>query len=75
MEYLVWKSKLSSEGYSTQQDILNPEPTGKPTEILAAIRESHPVTMEDAEALMQSIREGEIPMRFDTIFDKSTGNN
>ena len=50
LEYLVWKSpKLRRKG--------------QPKRILEAINQSHDVTMEDALALLQSIKEGEILMR------------
>ena len=58
LEYLIWKSQ-------------KPKRKGKPKQILEAINRSHDVTMEDALALLQSIKEGEIPLRFDPPFDKS----
>ena len=57
LEYLIWKSQ-------------KPKRKGQPKQVLAAINKSHDVTMEDALALLQSIKEGEIPMRFDSPFDK-----
>ncbi|MYC75893.1 hypothetical protein F4X10_09035 [Candidatus Poribacteria bacterium] len=60
LEYLVWKSEIPK-----------PEPTGQPSHVLAAINRSHQVSIEDAEALLQSIKEGEIPMRFDSAFEES----
>lgn len=75
LEYLIWKSQLSTKGFSKPQDSPNPEPKGQPKQILEAVNKSHQVTMEDAEALLQSIKEGEIPMRFDSAFDESTGKN
>ena len=57
LEYLIWKSQ-------------KPKRTGQPKQVLEAINKSHDVTMEDACALLQSIKEGEIPMRFDSPFDK-----
>lgn len=58
LEYLIWKSQ-------------KPKQKGQPKQVLEAINRSHDVTMEDALALLQSIKEGEIPMRFDSPFDKS----
>lgn len=58
LEYLIWKSQ-------------KPKRKGQPKQILEAINRSHDVTMEDALALLQSIKEGEIPMRFDSPFDQS----
>jgi len=50
MEFLVWKSQKTRQ-------------KGQPSRILEAINKSHEVTMEDAEALLQSIKEGEIRVR------------
>ena len=75
IESLFVKSILSKKDISNTEGIQNPEPTGKPKKILAAINKSRQVTKEDADALLQSIREGEIPIRFDSVFDKSTGKN
>ncbi len=58
LEYLIWKSQELKR-------------KGQPKQVLEAINRSHDVTMEDALALLQSIKEGEIPMRFDSPFDKS----
>jgi hypothetical protein len=73
LEYLVWKSKLSTGGFKNPQDSANSESRGKPKHILAAINKSHDVVMEDAEALLQSIKEGKIPIQFDSAFDESIG--
>ena len=67
------KSILLRKDFSNTDGIPNPAPSGKPKKILAAIDKSHQVTKEDADALLQSIREGEIPMRFDSVFDESAG--
>ena len=48
LEYLIWKSQ-------------KPKQKGQPKQVLEAINRSHDVTMEDALALLQSIKEGEIP--------------
>lgn len=58
LEYLIWKSQ-------------KPKRKGQPKQVLEAINRSHDVRMEDALALLQSIKEGEIPMRFDSPFDES----
>lgn len=71
LEYLVWKSEIQKEHLETPQDSPKPEPTGQPSQVLAAINRSHQVSIEDAEALLQSIKDGEIPMRFDSAFDES----
>lgn len=71
LEYLVWKSEIPTESSGTSQDSLKPEPTGQPSQVLAAINRSDQVSIEDAEALLQSIKDGEIPMRFDSVFDES----
>ena len=73
LEYLVWKSKIPTERLRTPQDSRKPEPTGQPSQVLAAINRSHQVSIEDAEALLQSIKDGEIPMRFDSVFVESEG--
>ena len=75
IECLSVKSILLRKEISNTEGISNPAPSGKPQKILAAIDKSHQVTKEDADALLQSIREGERPMRFDSIFDKSTSKN
>ena len=62
LDFLVWKSK---------QEESHPKTTGKnpiALRVIEAIEKSNEVTMEDAEALLQSIKEGEIPMRFDSPF-------
>ena len=71
LEYLVWKSEIPTKHLGTPQDSPKPEPTGQPSQVLAAINRSHQVSIEDAEALLQSIKDGEIPMRFDSTFDES----
>ena len=71
LEYLVWKSEIPTKRLGISQDSPKLEPTGQPSQILAAINRSHQVSIEDAEALLQSIKDGEIPMRFDSAFDES----
>lgn len=56
LEYLVWKSEIPTERLGTSQDSPKPEPTGQPSQVLAAINRSHQVSIEDAEALLQSIK-------------------
>ena len=73
LEYLVWKSQLSTTRFEVPPESPKPAPTGQPTQALAAINRSHEVSIEDAEALLQSIKEGEIPIRFDSDFDESEG--
>ena len=73
LEYLVWKSQTSTESLKNLQDLPKRERKGQPKQILEAINKSHDVTIEDAEALLHSIKEGEIPMRFDSDFDESKG--
>ena len=71
LEYLVWKSEIPTEHLGIPQDSPKPEPTGQPSQVLAAINRSHQVSIEDVEALLQSIKNGEIPIRFDSAFDES----
>ena len=71
LEYLVWKSEIPTERFGTLQDSPKPEPTGQPSHVLAAINRSDQVSIEDAEALLQSIKDGEMPMRFDSVFVES----
>ena len=71
LEYLVWKSQTPIENLGNPQDSPNFERKGQPKQILEAINKSHDVTGEDAAALLHSIKEGEIPMRFDSNFDES----
>ena len=73
LEYLIWKSQLSTANLETLPNSLKSEPTGRPTQVLAALNRSHQVSIEDAEALLQSIKEGEIPIQFDSDFDESAG--
>ena len=48
LEYLIWKSQ-------------KPKGKGQPKQVLEAINKSHDVTMEDALALLESIKEGKLP--------------
>ena len=66
LEYLVWKSEIPTENLENSQDSSKLKRKGQPTQILKAINKSHHVTPEDAEALLNAIKEGEIPMRFDS---------
>ena len=62
LEYLVWKSQTPTGNLENPKDLPKSEPTGQPTQVLAALNRSHQVSREDAEALLQSIKEGEIPI-------------
>ena len=73
LEYLVWKSEIPTERLGIPQDLPKPEPTGQPSQVLAAISSSDQLSIEDAQALLQSIKDGEIPMRFDSVFVESEG--
>ncbi len=73
LESLICKSQQSAEGVRISQNLSDSGPKGKPKQILQALNQSHEVSIEDAEVLLQSIKEGEIPIRFETIFDKSAG--
>lgn len=73
IEYLLWKSEIPTENLENLQDASKFRRKGQPKRILAALNRSHDVTPEDAEALLNAIKEGEIPMRFDSPFDKSEG--
>lgn len=73
LEYLVWKSEIPTESLGNSQNSSRLRQKGRPSQILAAINKSHHVTPEDAEALLNAIKEGEIPMRFDSVFDESEG--
>ena len=74
LEYLVWKSEIPIESLGNPQDSSKLKRKGQPGRILEAINKSHDMTPEDAEALLNAIKEGEIPMRFDSPFDESEGN-
>ncbi len=74
LEYLVWKSEILTENLENPQDSSKLKRKGQPKRILAAINKSHRVTLEDAKALLDSIKAGEIPMRFDSAFDEEKGN-
>ena len=71
LEYLVWKSEIPTENLENLQDSSKLKRKGQPKRILAAINKSHDMTPEDAETLLNAIKEGEIPMRFDSVFDES----
>lgn len=73
LEYLIWKSEIPTENLRNPQDSSKLKRKGQPKRILAAINKSHDMTPEDAEALLNAIKEGEIPMRFDSVFDESEG--
>ncbi len=73
LEYLVWKSQTPTGTLGNPKDLPKLERKGQPKQILEAINKSHDVTMEDAAALRQSIKEGEVPMCFDSDFDESVG--
>ena len=50
---------------------LEPTPTGKnpmAQRIIEAVEKSHDVTLEDAEMLLQVIKENQMPVRFDSPF-------
>lgn len=68
LEYLVWKAEIPIENLENPQDSskLKRKRKGQPKRILAAINKSHDMTPADAEALLNAIKEGEIPMRFDS---------
>ena len=62
LEFLTWKSK---------QQESEPKQTGKnpmAQRIIEAVEKSHEVTIEDAEALLQVIKENQMPVRFDSPF-------
>ena len=61
VESLSVKSPLSKKDIRNPESIQKSNPAGKPKQILTAINKSHQVTKEDADALLQSIKEGEIP--------------
>ena len=71
LEYLVRKSQIPTRNLGNPKDLPKIEQKGQPRQILAAINKSHHVTTEDAKALLHSIKEGEITIRFDSGFDKS----
>lgn len=71
LEYLVWKSEIPTENLGNSQDSSKLKRRGQPRRILEAINKSHHVTLEDAKALLDLIKEGEIPMRFDSVFNES----
>ena len=70
LEYLIWKSEIPTENLRNLQDSSKLKRKGQPKRILAAINKSHDMTPEDAKALLNAIKEGEIPMRFDSVFDE-----
>lgn len=70
LEYLVWKSEIPIESLGNPRDSSKLKRKGQPTRILAAINKSHDMTPEDAEALLNVIKEREIPMRFDSPFNE-----
>lgn len=75
LEYLIWKSQSTTQEIINKQDVPISESKGQPKQIIAAINKSHDVSLEDAHALIKSIKEGEIPIRFDAVFDESVDND
>ena len=75
LEYLIWKSQSTTQEIINKQDFTISESKGQPKQIIAAINKSHYVSLEDAHALIKSIKEGEIPIRFDAVFDESVDND
>lgn len=71
LEYLVWKSQTPTGNIENPKDLSKLERRGQPKQILEAINKSHDVTTEDAAALLQSIKEGEIPMRLTPTFEET----
>lgn len=71
LEYLIWKSEILTESLGNPQNSSRLKQKGQPSRILAAINKSHHVTPEDATTLLNTIKEGEIPIRFDSVFDES----
>jgi len=58
LEFLMWKTEQwKSEGQHLSQRIIE------------VVEQSHDVTMEDAEALLQAIEEGKRPVRFGSPFE------
>ena len=73
LEYLVWKSRTPTGSSKNQKNFPKRKRKGQPRQILEAINKSYHMTTEDANALLYSIKEGKIPMRFDSDFDESEG--
>ncbi len=73
LEYLVCGSQTPTRSLENLKDLPKLERRGQPKQILKAINKSHDVSMEDAAALLHSIKEGEIPIHFDSDFDESEG--
>ena len=71
LESLVWKSEIPTENLENPQNSSKLKRKGRPKRILAALNKSHDVTPEDAVVLLNAIKEGEIPMRFDSVFNES----
>ena len=74
LEYLIWKSEIPTESLGNSQNSSGLKRKGQSKRILEVINKSHHVTPEDAKALLNAIKEGEIPMRFDSVFDKEKRN-
>ncbi|MBI1924608.1 hypothetical protein HYR99_10185 [Candidatus Poribacteria bacterium] len=55
LEFLTWKAKQMGKNPMAQR-------------IIEAVEKSHDVTIEDAEALLQVIKENQMPVRFDSPF-------
>lgn len=74
LEYHVWRSEIPTEHLGNPQDASKLKRKGQPIRILAALNKSHDMTPEDAETLLNAIKKGELPMRFDSAFDEEKGN-
>lgn len=63
LKYLIWKSQSTTTDYIIKQDSQISESSGRPKQIIAAINKSHDVSLENAHALIKSIKEGDSPIR------------
>ena len=67
----AWEATHELTGNPESAENLELKPTNKnpiAQRIIEAVEKSHDVTLEDAEVLLQVIKENQMPMRFDSPF-------
>ena len=74
----AWEANRELTNNPEIAETLEPKPTGKnpiAQRIIEAIEKSHDVTLEDAEALLQVIKENQMPVRFNSPFAANEQEN
>ena len=74
----AWEANRELTNNPEIAENLEPKPTSKnpiAQRIIEAIEKSHDVTLEDAEALLQVIKENQMPVRFNSPFAANEQEN